>query len=81
MRNIKVESLKSENKKLQNALLKNDLRSVVDIYTKKAKMDLKMGNKNNAYFNFTQAYIFALEGGLSISDEIYKILLNGKREV
>ena len=81
MRDIKVESLKSENKKLQNALLKNDLRSVVDIYTKKAKMDLKMGNKNNAYFNFTQAYIFALEGGLSVSDEIYKILLNGKREV
>ena len=81
MRDIKVESLKSENKKLQNALLKNDLRSVVDIYTKKAKMDLKMGNKNNAYFNFTQAYIFALEGGLSISDKIYKILLNGNREV
>ena len=81
MRDIKVESLKSENKKLQNALLKNDLRSVVDIYTKKAKMDLKIGNTNNAYFNFTQAYIFALEGGLSVSDEIYKILLNGKREV
>ena len=53
----------------------------MDIYTKKAKMDLKMGNKNNAYFNFTQAYIFALEGGLRVSDEIYKILLNGKREV
>ena len=81
MRDIEVESLKSENKKLQNALLKNDLRSVVDIYTKKAKMDLKIGNTNNAYFNFTQAYIFALEGGLSVSDEIYKILLNGKREV
>ena len=81
MRDIKVESLKSENEKLQNAFLKNDLRSVVDIYTKKAKMDLKMGNKNNAYFNFTQAYIFALEGGLRVSDEIYKILLNGKREV
>ena len=81
MRDIKVESLKSENKKLQNALLKNDLRSVVDIYTKKAKMDLKMGNTNNAYFNFTQAYIFALEGGFRVSDEIYKILLNGKREV
>ena len=81
MRDIKVESLKSENKKLQNALLTNDLRSVVDIYTKKAKMDLKIGNKNNAYFNFTQAYIFALEGGFRISDEIYKILLNGKREV
>ena len=81
MKDIKVESLKSENKKLQNALLKNDLRSVVDIYTKKAKMDLKIGNKNNAYFNFTQAYIFALEGGLRVSDEIYKILLNGKREV
>ena len=81
MRDIKVESLKSENEKLQIALLKNDLRSVVDIYTKKAKMDLKMGNKNNAYFNFTQAYIFALEGGLRVSDEIYKILLNGKREV
>ena len=81
MRDIKVESLKSENEKLQNALLKNDLRSVVDIYTKKAKMDLKIGNTNNAYFNFTQAYIFALEGGLRVSDEIYKILLNGKREV
>ena len=81
MKDIKVESLKSENKKLQNAFLKNDLRSIVDIYTKKAKMDLKMGNKNNAYFNFTQAYIFALEGGLHVSDDIYKILLNGKREV
>ncbi len=76
-----MESLESENFKLQNALLKNDLRSVVEIYTKKAKIDLKMGKKDNAYFNFTQAYVFALEGGLCVSDEIYKILLNAKREV
>ena len=61
--------------------MKNDLHLVVEIYTKKAKIDLKMGNKENAYFNFTQAYIFALEGGLKVSDEIYEILLKAKREV
>ncbi len=77
----KINSLESENSKLQNAFLKNDLSLVVEIYTKKAKLDLKMGNKENAYFNFTQAYIFALEDGLEVSDEIYKILLKAKREI
>ena len=67
--------------KLQNAFLKNDLRSVVEIYTEKAKLDLEKGNKENAYFNFTQAYVFALEGGLKISDELYEILLKAEREV
>ncbi len=60
---------------------KNDLRSVVEIYTEQAKIDLEKGNQENAYFNFTQAYIFALEGGFKISDEIYEILLKAKREV
>ena len=46
-----------------------------------AKSYLEKGNQENAYFNFTQAYIFALEGGLKISDEIYEILLKAKREV
>ena len=60
---------------------KNDWQSVVEIYTGQAKSDLEKGNQENAYFNFTQAYIFALEGGLKISDEIYKILLKAEREV
>ena len=60
---------------------KNDLRSVVKIYTERAKIDLEKGNQKNAYFNFTQAYIFALEGGFKISDEIYEILLKAEREV
>ena len=60
---------------------KNDLRSVVEIYTEQAKIDLENGNQENAYFNFTQAYIFALEGGFKISDEIYEILLKAEREV
>ena len=60
---------------------KNDLRSVVEIYAGRAKLDLEKGNHENAYFNFTQAYIFALEGDLEISDEIYKILLRAEREV
>ena len=60
---------------------KNDLRLVVEIYTDQAKSDLEKGNQENAYFNFTQAYIFALEGGLKISDEIYEILLEAEREV
>jgi len=57
------------------------LRSVVEIYTEQAKIDLEKGNQENAYFNFTQAYIFALEGGFKISDEIYEILLKAEREV
>ena len=60
---------------------KNDLCLVVEMYTDQAKLDLEKGNKENAYFNFTQAYIFALEGGLKISDEIYEILLKAEREV
>ena len=73
--------MESENLKLQNALVKNDFHLVVELYTKKAKLDLKMGNKENAYFNFTQAYIFALEGGLEVSDEIYEILLKANRDI
>ena len=57
------------------------MRSVVKIYTEQAKIDLEKGNQENAYFNFTQAYIFALEGGLKISDEIYEILLKAERGV
>ena len=57
------------------------MRSVVEIYTEQAKIDLENGNQENAYFNFTQAYIFALEGGFKISDEIYEILLKAEREV
>tara|TARA_B100000287_G_C20625668_1_gene777708 strand:- start:193 stop:366 length:174 start_codon:yes stop_codon:yes gene_type:complete len=57
------------------------LRSVVEIYAEQAKIDLEKGNQENAYFNFTQAYIFALEGGFKISDEIYEILLKAEREV
>ena len=61
--------------------MKNDFHLVVELYTNKAKLDLKMGNKENAYFNFTQAYIFALEGGLEVSDEIYEILLKANRDI
>ena len=57
------------------------MRSVVEIYAEQAKIDLEKGNQENAYFNFTQAYIFALEGGFKISDEIYEILLKAEREV
>jgi hypothetical protein len=73
-----------------NAQLNNDLvkgfeegtaKRIVEIYSKQGYLDLESGNLENGFFLLTQAYIYALEAGLTEASFLFKTLKEGGRDM
>ncbi len=65
---------------LAEAFDSGDKKKIVDIYSRQGFIDLKEGQIRSGFFLITQAYIYALEEGLSEASFLFETLQKAGRE-
>ena len=65
---------------LAEAFDRGDKKKIVDIYSRQGFIDLKEGQIRRGFFFITQAYIYALEEGLSEASFLFETLQKAGRE-
>ena len=65
---------------LAKAFDSGDKKKIVAIYSRQGFIDLKEGQIRSGFFLITQAYIYALEEGLSEASSLFETLQKAGRE-